>query len=188
MSRLLDSRMEWIHELLDMLDGSDHLSRLESGAAPAGFAEPVVRWGTCGWCKGKGCRFCKHGRVSYRERDGYDKTPNVFGGPMELVEDVVVVMDERDLQKIASLRLELSDKVFMVSTAETIELPERDKRTKVERSALRQLPHSDGLHWLAGRLETAPDWVVNDPRERDAIEWLARRSLEDNIRAPRLLN
>ena len=187
-SREFEARVEWIYELLDMMDGSDHLSRTESSAAPSGFGEATKRYATCGQCGGRGCALCEmSGRVEYEQRDPYDNSPNGYKPPASSPQP----LDERDRAKIRDLQFVTSGVIVELVTVDDMTIPVRDDdRTAVERSVFRQLPNLLALKWLERRLRTAADWIVTGAREREpeAVEWLAKRSLEDNIRRPRLVS
>lgn len=182
MSKLLDERREWIYELLDMMDGSDHLSRTESSAAPSGFGEAITRHGICGQCGGKGCARCEGGKVTWKERDAYDNSPNGYTSPKPDES-----LTDKDREYIPVLRAKLSGCLVSLDRIRTPALRERVSGTSVERTAFRQLPHLLGIAWLTKRLRTAPDWIREEPRAPDAVEWLARRSMEDGVAPVRSL-
>lgn len=180
MSRWLDEQVDFIYELLDLIDGSDHLSRPETASAPSGFAEPVRRVGTCGACGGTGCARCTKGRVIYFERDHYDKNPE----PLLDAEPERGALSSSERAEVACLANSLSGQLVRVDQVYAPDLPQRrNGETPVERTALRSLLHWQAIKWLERRLLTAPVWVQEGARERDpeAVAWLAKRSAESGI-------
>lgn len=187
-SAWLEDQVGWVDELLDILDGSDHLSREESAAAPSGpgpagyepcqdcLANKRLGWPYCPICNDtkwvkRGGSYDPYLRVvePVVHANGTYGPPAIYPGEWT---------DENTPRILEAM--------FTHRDVSPPELPERVPLTVVERSASRATTGRVGaaIDQLERILARAPVWVSRgaEVRERDALVWLAKRLAEAGAR------
>jgi hypothetical protein len=187
-SAWLEDQVGWVGELLDILDGSDHLSREESSSAPSGpgpagyepcqdcQANKRLGWPYCPVCDDT--KWVKTGGdydPYLRERDPVIHA-NGKRGPIPIYPGE---WTEENTPRIM-------EAMFTRGNVTVPSIPERVSLTTVERTAARFVGGRTGaaLTILETKLQTAPVWVTEGAnlRERDALVWLAKRLAEAGAR------
>src|SRR5262245_37724753 len=156
--------------LLSELDAVYEASRRETELS--GFAPPVERTYTCGWCGGAGCARCVRGRIAVSERDAYDTGRITSPAPPEMrnLDRTLRSLRTRGAEE-ELLRLGLLASIPFESSLRASE--RRDERLPFEelRNVLGVMPALDGLEaldWIAARMR----WPIRVPG------WAFQRELE----------